>query len=326
MTKRRVVRMGAYGDPDVLDVLLEDLPDPGPGEVRIRHHAIGFNFIDVNQRRGFGALPLPSGLGFEGVGTVEAVAADVGTVRVGERVAVMNAGVGAYASHRNVAADTLIRVPDDLDDDAVAATLFKGLTAQYLLHRTVAVGPSHAVLVHAAAGGVGSILARWAKHLGATVMGTVGGEAKIAAARAAGCDVVVDYNRAGWAERLLGETRGRKADVVYDSVGRHTFMDSLDCAAPFGTVVVFGAASGPAPAIAPELLNTKGCLFLTRPSVFPHNARPEVRAANAEALFRAMRDGSVHVPIGARFALDRIRDVHRAAEARAVTGAITIHP
>ena len=238
----------------------------------------------------------------------------------------MNAGIGAYASARNVAADKLVAIPDNIPDDVAAAVFFKAMTAQYLVQKTYQVKAGDVVLVHAAAGGVGQILAGWAKALGAFVVGTVGSPAKFAAAKEAGCDAVVDYSQPNWVEEVIKATGGKKANVVYDSVAKTTFLGSLDCAAPFGTVALFGAASGPAPEIQPEILNKKGCLFLTRPSVFPHNATAALLKENAKAVFDAIAKGQVKVQIGAKFSLEQAADAHRAAEGRQVSGAIVMTP
>jgi NADPH2:quinone reductase len=238
----------------------------------------------------------------------------------------MNAGIGAYASARNVPADKLVPLPSNISDEVAAAVFFKAMTAQYLVQKTYKVKAGDVVLVHAAAGGVGQILAGWAKALGAFVVGTVGSKAKFAAAKEAGCDAVVDYSEPNWVEEVLKATGGKKATVVYDSVAKTTFLGSLDCAAPFGTVALFGAASGPAPEIQPEILNKKGCLFLTRPSVFPHNATPALLQENAKAVFEAIAKGRVKVQIGAKFPLEQVADAHRAAEGRKVSGAIVLIP
>lgn len=326
MTMSRAVRIREFGPPEVMRIEPVDLPDPAPGEARVRQSAIGFNFIDVYQRSGVYPLPLPTGLGHEAAGVVEAVGAAVSDLRPGDRVVYMNAGVGAYADRRNVAAERLVALPDAVSEEAAAAVFFKAMTAQYLLKKTHAVQPGDLLLVHAAAGGVGQILVRWAKALGAHVVGTAGSPQKCEIARAAGCDAAIDYSREDWPQAFMRATGGRKARVVYDSVGRDTFMKSLDCAAPFGLVVVYGGASGPAPAIDPDLLNRKGCLFLTRPSVFPHNAEPATFRANAADVFAAIAAGQVRATIGARFALDQAPAAHRAAEARATTGAILLVP
>ena len=324
-TARQII-ITEFGAPEVMQVTRVDVPAPSPTQVQIRQTAIGFNFIDVYQRRGVYPLPLPTGLGHEAAGVVEAVGAEVTEFKVGDRVAYMHAGLGAYADYRNVAADRLVRIPDGVSDEQAASLIFKGLTAQYLLRKTHAVKPGEVVLVHAAAGGVGQILCQWAKALGAFVIGTAGSEVKCAAAKAAGAAVAIDYSREDWSKTLLESTGGRKANVVYDSVGKDTFLKSLDCAAPFGLVVLYGAASGPAPAIEPELLNKKGCLFLTRPSVFPHNADAAVFRENAAELFAAIASGIVKSNIGSRFGLDEIVAAHRAAESRNTQGATLILP
>ena len=326
MHKARAIRVREHGGPEVMRLEMVEVAEPGPGEVLLRQTAVGFNFIDVYQRKGVYPLPLPTGLGHEAAGVVEAVGEGVADLRAGDRVAYMNAGLGAYADRRVVQAQRLVPLPDEMSDEVAASLLFKGLTAQYLVRRTFKVKPGDVVLVHAAAGGVGQILCRWAKALGAFVAGTAGGPEKCEVARAAGCEVAVDYRRPDWPTALLDATGGRKADVVYDSVGRDTFLHSLDCAAPFGMVVLYGAASGPAPAIEPELLNKKGCLFLTRPSVFPHNADPATFRANAADLFAAVRAGAVQVEIGGRFALENVGALHAAAEGRATKGALLLKP
>lgn len=324
-TARKVI-ITEFGAPENMKLVSSHLPSPAAGEVQLKQTAIGLNFIDIYQRKGVYPLPLPTGLGHEAAGIVEAVGTGVDQFKPGDRVAYMNAGLGAYADYRNVAADRLVSIPDGVSDEQAAALLFKGITAQYLLKKTHAVKPGEIILVHAAAGGVGQILCQWAKGLGAFVIGTAGSPEKCAIAKAAGADIAIDYTPENWPATLLEATGGKKANVVYDSVGKATFLKSLDCAAPFGLVVVFGAASGPAPAIEPELLNKKGCLFLTRPSVFPHNAVPEIFRENAADLFAAISTGIVTASIGARFKLDQIVEVHKTAEARATQGATLIIP
>ena len=324
-TARKVI-LTEFGAPEAMRIVSADLPEPSAGEVRLRQTAIGFNFIDIYQRKGVYPLALPTGLGHEAAGVIEAIGPGVTSFRPGDRVAYMNAGLGAYADYRNVAAEKLVGLPDMVSDEEAAALLFKGLTAQYLLRRTHAVKAGETVLIHAAAGGVGQILCQWAKGLGAYVIATAGSAEKCAAARKAGADLAIDYSADDWPKVLLEATGGRKAHVVYDSVGKATFLKSLDCTAPFGLVVVFGAASGPAPAIEPELLNKKGCLFLTRPSVFPHNADPAVFRANAAELFEVIAAGIVKPGIGARYKLEDIATAHRAAESRATQGATLILP
>jgi NADPH:quinone reductase len=325
-TPARAIQLTEFGGTEVMRLVDVQLAAPAAGEVQLRQTAIGFNYIDIYQRAGKYPLPTPTGLGHEAAGVVELVGEGVTDLKPGDRVVYMNAGVGAYADRRNVPAAKLVRLPDAVDDESAVAVFFKAMTAQFLLRKTHRVQPGDIIVVHAAAGGVGQILSGWGKALGARVIGTAGSADKCAAAIAAGCEAAINYNEAGWVERVIEATGGKKARVVYDSVARHTFIGSLDCTAPFGMVVLYGAASGPAPAIEPELLNKKGCLFLTRPSVFPHNAVSEVFRANAAEVFEAMASGAVRPTIGARFNLSDIAEAHLSAEARSVTGAIVIRP
>lgn len=326
MTTAHAIRIRSQGDPSVLRLEAVELPPPAAGEVQLRQTAIGFNFIDILQRQGTYPLTLPSGLGHEAAGVVEAVGPGVGDFRVGDRVAYINAGLGAYADRRNVAADALVPVPDGVTDEAAAAVIFKAFTAWYLLHRTYAVQPGDVVLVHAAAGGVGLILVAWAKALGATVIGTAGGPEKCARAVAAGCEACIDYTRADWPEQVIAAAGGRKARVVYDSVGRETFLKSLDCTAPFGMVVLYGAASGPPADLDLNLLSKKGCLYVTRPTLFMHAATPEGTREGCAAVFAALQRGAFEADIGARFALADVAGAHAAVASRATTGAVVLVP
>jgi len=326
MTQARVIQLTEFGAPEVMRLQTIDLPPLAAGEVQLRQTAIGFNFIDVYQRAGKYPLPSPTGLGHEAAGVVEAVGSGVTDLAVGDHVVYMNAGVGAYADRRNVPAAKLVKVPAGIADEDAAAVFFKAMTAQFLVKKTHKVQPGDIVVVHAAAGGVGQILSGWAKALGATVIGTAGSAQKCEAARAAGCDAAIDYSQPDWVAQVIAATGGRKARVVYDSVAQHTFMGSLDCTAPFGLVVLYGAASGPVAAFEPELLNKKGCLFLTRPSVFPHNADQATFRANAADVFEAMASGAVRASIGARFSLEQVAQAHRLAESRSNAGAIVMLP
>jgi NADPH2:quinone reductase len=325
MESKQVV-IKEFGPAEVMHIEINELPPIKSDEVQVKHSAIGFNFIDVYQRKGIYPLPLPTGLGHEAAGVVVAVGAAVTAFNVGDRVAYMNAGLGAYCDYRNVPADKLVSIPDGVSDEQAAALLFKGMTAQYLLRRTHRVGPGDMILVHAGAGGVGQLLCQWAKKLGAFVIATASSPEKCAAAKNAGADITINYSNENWPAALLEATGGKKPNVVYDSVGKDTFLKSLECTAPFGLVVLFGAASGPAPAIDPELLNKKGCLFLTRPSVFPHNADPKIFRENATELFDAIKRGWVKSAIGATYTLDEITSVHKNAESRATQGATLIIP
>ena len=326
MRLARKVVISEFGPPETMKIIQTALPAPARGEVQLRQTAIGFNFIDVYQRKGIYPIPRPTGLGHEAAGVVEAVGPGVEQFKPGDRVAYMNAGLGAYVDYRNVDAERLVTIPDEISDEQAAALLFKGITAQYLVKKTYAIKPGDIALVHAAAGGVGQIICQWIKGLGGIVIGTASSNEKCSKAKEAGADIAINYSRDDWPNAVIEATGGKKANVVYDSVGKDTFLKSLDCAAPFGLVVVYGAASGPAPAIEPELLNKKGCLFLTRPSVFPHNADPIVFRENAADLFRAISTGIVKSSIGARFKLDDIVEAHKAAEARSTQGASLIIP
>lgn len=326
MVTARQVIIKEFGTADNMQLITVDLPTPGKGEVQIKQTAIGFNFIDIYQRRGVYPLSLPTGLGHEGVGIVEAIGPDITDFSIGDRVAYMNAGLGAYSDYRNVDSSKLVKLPHNVTDDQVAAFFFKGMTAQYLIKKTYPVKTGDIVLIHAAAGGVGQLLCQWTKALGAFVIGTAGSEEKCELAKKAGADIAINYSHDGWVEELLKATGGKKANVVYDSVGKDTFMHSLDCATEFGTVVLFGAASGPAPAIDPEILNKKGCLFLTRPSVFPHNAKTDIFRANAAEVFDAIARGYIQASIGQKFKLEDIVSVHELAEQRKLQSATVILP
>ncbi len=310
------------GGPEVLRLVESRLEGPVAGEVRVRHTAIGVNFIDVYQRSGLYPLPLPSGLGMEAVGVVEAVGRGVTGFSVGQRVAYATPPVGAYATARNYPAQRLVHVPPNISDDAVASGLVKGLTAWYLLQRTFRVQRQHNVLIYAAAGGVGQILARWARHLGANVFGVVGSQEKREVALWAGCEEVYlleDDYVAPLAER------GRM-HVVYDSLGKATFERSLDCLRPLGMMVCFGNATGPVPPIEPMLLAEKGSLFLTRPSLMDYVADHGELEAGWEALSQLMIDGVLRCEPSQEFALADAAEAHRALEERRTTGSTILRP
>ena len=326
MTNAQVVKVSQLGGPEVIQLHQENLNHPKAGEVQLRQTAIGFNFIDIYQRSGIYPLELPTGLGHEAAGIIESIGSGVTDFQIGDRVVYINAGIGAYATYRNVSADKLIKLPDSINDETAAAIFFKAITAQYLVKKTYSVKSGDIVLIHAAAGGVGQLLASWTKSIGARVIGTVGSVSKIEAAKLAGCDAVIDYSQPDWVERVIDATHGKKANVVYDSVAKDTFIGSLDCAAPFGMVVLYGAASGPAPTIAPEILNKKGCLYLTRPSVFPHNATPELLRANAKDVISAIGDGSIRIQIGARYSLTDVVAAHKFVQNRKLIGAMVSTP
>ncbi len=319
------IRVHQTGGPEVLSVEQIAVGDPGPGEARLRHTAIGVNFIDTYFRSGLYKIALPFVPGNEGAGIVEAVGEGVDFVQPGDHV-VYSATPGGYAQARLIAADKLIPIPDGLSDEVAAAAFLKGLTAQYLLRRTFRVGPEHTVLIHAAAGGVGLIAGQWAKALGATVIGTAGSEEKIELARQNGYDHLINYRTEDFVARVLEITDGRKVDVVYDSVGKDTFDGSLDVLKPLGLMVSFGQSSGAVPPVDISVLNSKGSLFLTRPSVFGYNRDRATLVESASDLFEVILDGKVRVRIDQRFALTEARAAHEALESRATTGSTLLIP
>jgi NADPH:quinone reductase len=321
----KAIRIHATGGPEVLR--LEEVPaaDPAPGEARIRHAAVGVNFVDIYHRTGLYPLPLPAGLGVEGAGRVEAVGAGVTAVRPGDRVAYM-ASPGSYAEVRNVPADRLIKLPDEISDRTAAGMLLRGLTVQALIRRTYPVKRGDTVLFHAAAGGVGLIAVQWLKTLGATVIGTVGSDEKAARAKAAGCDHVIVYTREDVVKRVKELTAGEGVPVVYDAVGKSTFDASLDCLRPLGMMVTFGNASGPVPSIDPALLGRKGSLFLTRPTVYTYVAKREDLERGAAEVLEVVRSGKVKIEIGGTWPLAEARRAQEALASRATTGSLILIP
>jgi NADPH:quinone reductase len=314
------IRFHKTGGPEVLAWEEIALGKPGPGEARIRQTAAGLNFIDVYHRTGLYPVPLPSGLGGEGAGVVEEVGAGVADLKPGDRVAYGAAPLGAYAESRLIPADRLIKLPDRIDDKTAAAMMLKGLTVQYLIRQTYRVKKGDTILLHAAAGGVGSILSQWAKHLGATVIGTVGSEEKAKLAKANGCDHVVVYTREDFVKRVEQITGGQKVPVVYDSVGRDTFLKSLDCCAPLGLVALFGQSSGPVEPLNLGLLAAKGSLYVTRPTLFTYGAKRENLVAMAKELFEVVESGAVKITVNQTYALRDAAKAHADLEARKTTG------
>ena len=315
----RAIRFARTGGPEVLAVEEISLPEPKSGEARVRHHAVGVNFIDTYHRSGLYPLPLPSGLGSEAAGVVEQIGSGVTSVRVGERVAYATGAPAAYSDERIIAADRLVPIPDDVSDEVAAAALLKGMTAEYLIHRTYAVARGQTVLFHAAAGGVGLIACQWLNALGARVIGTVGSEAKVELARAHGCHEVLVIGEQPFAPRVRELTAGRGVPVVFDSVGKATFLESLDCLGQRGMLVSFGNASGKPEPLDIGLLMQKGSLFVTRPTLGHYVATREALLPSANALFQALRDG-LKIEIGQRFPLAEAAEAHRALESRSTTG------
>ncbi|MGE5475296.1 MAG: quinone oxidoreductase family protein [Bacteroidales bacterium] len=324
MTK--AIRIYETGGPEVMR--WEDVPDgrPGPGEALVRHTAVGVNFIDVYHRTGLYPVPLPNGLGLEAAGVVEAVGDGVVDLQPGDRVAYAGGPVGAYAERRVIPADRLVPLPHTISDVQAAGMMLKGMTAQYLLRRTFPVAAGDTILVHAAAGGVGLILCQWAKHLGATVIGTVGSEEKAALAKAHGCDHPILYKSEDFAARVRALTNGEGVPVVYDGVGADTFMGSLDCLRPLGMMVSFGQSSGKIPPVDLGILSAKGSLFLTRPTLMTYTAkRPDLIASAAE-LFDVVKHGFVTIEVGRTRPLSEAADAHRELTARQTTGSTVLLP
>jgi NADPH2:quinone reductase len=320
------IRIHETGGPEVLRWEEVEPGSPGEGEVRIRHAAVGLNFIDTYNRTGLYPVPgFPAILGREGAGVVEETGPGVTGFRPGDRVAYAGE-LGAYCESRTISAAQLVPLPDDVSDEQAAAVMIKGLTAWYLLHRTYAVQPGETILVHAAAGGVGLIACDWAKHLGATVIGTVGSDEKAELARAHGCDYPVIYTRDDFVEQVRELTGGRGVPVVYDSVGKDTFERSLECLSPLGMMVTFGQSSGPVPPFNVLDLSTRGSLFLTRPTLFHYVEKREELLAAAEALFEVVRNGVVNLEIGTTYPLQRAADAHRDLESRKTTGSTILIP
>ena len=320
------IRLHQTGAPELMQWESIALPPPAAGEVRLRHHAIGLNYIDTYHRSGLYPLPLPSGLGQEAAGVVEAVGEGVSEVAVGDRVAYATAPLGAYAEARNVPADVLVPLPDALSFEQGAAMLMQGLTAQYLLRRTYRVQAGDTIVVHAAAGGVGTIMCQWAKALGATVIGTVGSEHKAELARANGCDHPIVYTRENFARRVRELTDGEGVPVVFDSIGKDTFMDSLACLRPLGLMVSFGNASGAVPLVDIGVLARMGSLFLTRPTLFTYAARRSELLAMASELFDLVVAGTLRVEINQRNALKDAAQAHRDLEGRRTSASSILLP
>lgn len=322
----KAIRMNRTGGPEVLEYVDVELGAPGPGEARVRHEAIGVNFIDVYFRTGLYPQPLPGWLGKEAAGVVEAVGEGVTEVSVGDRVAYAGGALGAYSEARNIEASVLLRLPDDIAFDTAAAMMLQGLTVQYLFNRTSKLKAGDTILFHAAAGGVGLIACQWAKAIGVNLIGTVGSDEKAALAKAAGAAHVINYNTENFTQRVLEITGGKKVSVVYDSIGKDTFIGSLDCLRPLGLMVSFGSASGPVPPFSLNELVSRGSLFVTRPSLFAYAAKREDLEAMAADLFQMVSSGKIKIDINQRY---KLADAAQAAidlEARKTTGSSILLP
>ena len=320
------IRIHATGGPDALSYDEVPVRAPGAGEARVRHTAIGVNYIDTYHRSGLYPLPMPAGIGQEGAGVVEAVGAGVDWVKPGDRVAYCGGPTGAYATERLIAADKLVRIPDGVDDVTAATLMLKGLTVQYLFRQTFPLHGGETILFHAAAGGVGLIACQWAKALGVTMIGTVGSDEKAALARAHGCAHTIVYTREDFVARVKEITGGKGVPVVYDSIGKDTFPQSLDCLSPRGLFVSFGNSSGPIAAFNLGLLAQKGSLFATRPTLFTYASTRAALTAMADDLFALVKAGKIKSEARQRFALKDAGAAHRALESRATTGATVLIP
>ncbi|MBO9546034.1 quinone oxidoreductase [Caulobacter sp.] len=318
------IQFARTGGPEVLEAVQVEVPSPAAGQILIRHQAVGLNYIDTYHRSGLYPLKLPSGIGLEAAGVVEAIGDGVTRFQVGDRVA-YNGTMGAYAEAAVVPAERTVRVPDGVSLETAAAVLLKGMTAEFLVRRCFHVKPGDLVLVHAAAGGVGQILVQWCKALGATVIATAGGEAKLALARSLGADHVIDYGQEDVVARVGEITGGKGVAVVYDGVGKDTWDASFKSLAKRGVLVTFGNASGPVPPFAPLELSAKSA-FVTRPRLFDYIATTEELDESAEALFGVLASGAVKIDIGQTFPLAEARAAHEALEGRKTTGATLLIP
>ena len=322
----KAIRLTRTGGPEVLEYVDVEVGEPGPGEARVRQHAIGLNFIDVYFRTGLYPMPLPSGLGQEGAGVVEAVGEGVTHVQPGDRVAYAGRPNGAYSEVRTMPADILVKLPDAIDFETAAAMMLQGLTVQYLFNSTYKLQPGQTILFHAAAGGVGLIACQWARALGVNLIGTVGSKEKGELALAHGAAHVINYNDEDIVARVLEITGGKNVPVVYDSVGKDTFIRSLDCLQPRGLMVSFGNSSGAVPPFSLNELASRGSLYITRPSLGAYAAtRPELEAMAAD-LFEMVASGKVRIGINQRFPLAEAAQAHIALEARRTTGSTILLP
>ncbi|MEO0823623.1 MAG: quinone oxidoreductase [Pseudomonadota bacterium] len=326
MTEIGAIRMETTGEPDVMRWGQHPLPEPGEGEIRIRHRAIGVNFIDTYHRSGLYPVPMPSGIGLEGAGTIEAVGPGVSDLAVGNRVAYCSGPIGAYADAHVIKAERAVLLPDWLDDDTAAASLLKGLTVQYLIRQIQSCTPETTVLFHAAAGGVGQIAMQWLRHLGSTVIATAGGEAKCEIARRLGADHVIDYHATDVAPAVRAFTDGRGVDVVYDGVGASTWLASLDSLRPRGLMVSFGNASGPVRDVDLGILSAKGSLFVTRPTLVHYTATRDMLQAAAADFFATLQTGAVQIAKPAVYPLEDAVTAHKDLEARKTTGSVILRP
>ena len=322
----KAIRIAETGGPEVMKLVDVEVGPPGPGQVRVRQTAIGLNYIDTYHRSGLYPLQFPSGLGLEAAGVGEEVGEGVTSLKPGDRIAYGTGPIGAYADIRNLPANRLVRLPAAISDETAAGMMLKGMTARYLLRATYVVKPGDTILLHAAAGGVGLIMSQWAKALGATVIGTVGSDAKAAIARAHGCDHVINYSTEDTVKRVRELTGGKGVPVVYDGVGKDTLMISLDCLSPRGLLVSFGNASGAVPPLDLLLLSAKGSLYVTRPTLNTYTASDADLQQTAQDLVDVVASGKVKIPVNQRHALADVVQAHRDLESRRTTGTTVLLP
>lgn len=326
MSIATVVKIKTQGGPEVMELVQEEVSAPAAGQVQVRHTAIGLNYIDTYHRSGLYPVALPSGLGLEAAGVVEALGAGVEHLQIGDRVAYGTGPIGAYSTLRNIPANRVCKLPDGISDETAAAMMLKGMTVRFLLRETYLVQAGETILFHAAAGGVGLMACQWAKALGVTVIGTVGSEEKAAIAREHGCDYTINYNTEDVAKRVREITNGKGVPVVYDGVGKSTLMGSLDSLQPRGLFVSYGNASGPITDFNLALLSAKGSLYLTRPTLMTYTADDDAMQENASDLFAMVASGKVTVPIHQRYALQDVQQAHRDLEGRKTTGTTLLIP
>ena len=322
----KAIRITETGGPEVMKLVDVDVPAPGPGEVRVRQTAIGLNFIDTYHRSGLYPVPLPSGIGLEAAGVVEAAGSGVSHLKPGDRIAYGTGPIGAYAEARNLPANRVTKLPDSIPDDVAAGMMLKGMTVRYLLRATYRVSAGETILLHAAAGGVGTILSQWAHALGVTVIGTVGSDDKMATAKAHGCAHVINASKEDVVKRVREITGGAGVPVVYDGVGQATLMTSLDCLRPRGLLVSFGNASGPVKALDLGLLSAKGSLYVTRPTLGSYTATDADLQETAGDLVDMVASGKVRIPVNQRYALADAVKAHQELEGRRTTGMTVLIP
>lgn len=320
------IQITTFGGPDVMTLIDAPVRAPGPNEALIANTVIGLNFIDTYHRTGLYPLPLPTGLGLEGAGVIEAVGEAVTDLKPGDRVGYCAGAIGSYAEKHIMPADRLIKTPDGISDEIAAASLLKGLTTQYLIRQIYRVKKGETVLFHAAAGGVGLIAVQWLKHLGATVIGTVGSDEKAKMATAAGCDHIIRYDIENTADRVSEITNGTKLPVVFDGVGASTWEASLDCLAPRGLMVSYGNASGPVKDVNLGILAAKGSLFVTRPTLFAYTDTREALLTAAADLYDVIQSGAVKIAINAEYKLEDVAQAHKDLEGRKTTGSTLLRP